>query len=55
MTTATLVKVTDVTTCLRDVASLSDRDVGRLMEQGGMDGGDVEALLGFWREEWVAE
>ena len=50
----TLVKVTDVVGCLKDVASLGEGDVGRLIE-GGLRMEDVEAMLGFWEEEWVVE
>lgn len=49
-----LVALTDQTTCLRDVASLREEDMQRLLE-GGMSEEDVGGVLGFWAEEWVVE
>jgi hypothetical protein len=54
MREGTWVALTDQTTCLRDVAGLCGEDAQGLIE-GGVSEEEVEAILGFWAEEWVME
>jgi hypothetical protein len=54
MSRKTLVKLTDVTACLRDVAQLREED-GETLVEAGLSVEDVGGILEFWRSEWVAE
>lgn len=50
----TIVFMTDQAACLRDVASLREGDMGKLME-AGLYAEEAEAALVFWAEEWIVD
>jgi len=56
MTQDTHIAMTDLFSCLRDVANMGDREgaVRRLVD-GGVRQEEAEACVDFWEEEWVCD